>query len=137
MVKLTQRADYRDRVSLIICEYEPDVFLEAAAPYRNEPEGGARCRECFAARLGETARRAADGGYDCFATTLSVSPHKDAVMINEIGGRASREHGVEYLQSDFKKRDGYKRSVELSKLYGLYRQRYCGCIPPNDDGQCP
>jgi len=102
---------------------------------RNEPEDrvtsrmetSAGCRACFELRLSETARRARAGGYDIFTTTLSVSPHKNAKQLNEIGTKAARVFGVEYLQADFKKKDGFKRSVELSKQYGLYRQEYCGC----------
>jgi predicted adenine nucleotide alpha hydrolase (AANH) superfamily ATPase len=80
-------------------------------------------------RLGETAKRAKEGGFDYFTTTLSVSPYKDAALLNEIGDKLASEYGVMYLTSDFKKHDGYKRSVDLSKQYGLYRQAYCGCKP--------
>ena len=92
------------------------------------PEGGARCRDCFSLRLFETARLAKERGFDLFTTTLSVSPLKNAALLNEIGLLAEKEYGVSYLVSDFKKKDGYKRSIELSKEYGLYRQDYCGCI---------
>ena len=117
-------------VVLLECGYDNAVFSNAVLSLREEPEGGARCRVCFELRLGETAARAKAGGYDCFATTLSVSPHKDAALLNEIGRSLAVEYGVDYLHSDFKKRDGYKRSVELSKQFGLYRQPYCGCLPP-------
>jgi len=83
---------------------------------------------CFELRLTETASRAKAGGFDCFATTLSVSPHKNAELLNEIGSMVATEHGIEYHKADFKKQDGYKHSVELSKKYGLYRQEYCGCL---------
>jgi len=115
-------------VKLLECEYDNTVFESAVLSLRNEPEGGKRCRVCFELRLEETARRARAGEYDIFATTLSVGPHKDAELINEIGRKISDELGVEYLSSNFKTNDGFKRSVELSKKYGLYRQRYCGCI---------
>ncbi|MCR5507255.1 MAG: epoxyqueuosine reductase QueH [Lachnospiraceae bacterium] len=108
--------------------YDPDVFYAAARGFEDEPEGGQRCLKCYELRMREAAIYARDGGYDYFATTLSVSPHKDADAINDIGERLFKEYGVKHLPSDFKKRDGYKRSVELSKEYGLYRQDYCGCI---------
>lgn len=112
-----------------ICEgdYDPECFFETARGYEDCPEGGERCRRCFELRLRETARRAQDGGYDYFASTLTVSPLKNARVINETGQRLSEEYKVAWLPSDFKKKDGYKRSVELSALYGLYRQDYCGC----------
>lgn len=109
------------------CAYEPERFDEIAAGLENEPEGGARCTRCFKLRLRETARRAKAEGFDFFCTTLSVSPHKDAERINAIGFELERELGVRWLPSDFKKREGYKRSLELSEEYGLYRQDYCGC----------
>ena len=124
---LLDKADILTQVDLLECEYDNAAFTTAALSLREEPEGGARCRVCFAIRLGETARRAKAGAYDIFATTLSVSPHKDAKLINEIGKRIADEYSIEYLSSDFKKNNGYKRSVELSKDYGLYRQEYCGC----------
>ena len=127
--KLPFRESYKNPVNLTVCGYDPEPFTEAAASFWNEPEGGARCRACFALRLGETAKTASIGGYDCFTTTLSVSPYKDAALINEIGSNLERELGVKYLSSDFKKRDGFKRSIELSKQYDLYRQSYCGCAP--------
>jgi len=125
--KLLSRAVYQNSVRMLECGYDAGSFEAAAMPFLDEPEGGLRCRECFKLRLGETARRAKEGGYDYFATTLSVSPHKDAALLNMIGEALAGEHGVGYLRSDFKKRDGYRRSVELSKKYGLYRQTYCGC----------
>ena len=116
-------------VDVIICDYEPAVFAGIAAQYADEPEGGTRCRECFALRLEETAKQAEDSRYDCFATTLSVSPYKNAEAINETGVAFAAKYSVDYLRSDFKKSDGYRRSVELSKELGLYRQGYCGCKP--------
>jgi len=112
---------------MLDCAYENEVFASAVAGSRNEPEGGARCTVCFELRLRESAKRAAAEGYDIFATTLTVSPHKNAKIINMIGVDIANEYGIGYLNSDFKKRDGYKRSVELTKSYGLYRQNYCGC----------
>ena len=125
--KLLTLAAPDDRVDMLETLYEGDAFEAAAAPYWDEPEGGGRCRACFELRLGETAALAAKHGFDCFATTLTVSPHKPAQIINDVGGAAAELYGVDYLPSDFKKRDGYKRSIELSRQYGLYRQRYCGC----------
>ena len=104
-----------------------EEFLAAAKGLESEPEGGARCAVCFRLRLEETARQAAEGGYDYFGTTLTVSPHKDAARINAIGRELGERYGVAWLPSDFKKRDGYLRSIQLSKQYGLYRQDYCGC----------
>ena len=102
-------------------------FEQAARGLECEPEGGARCAVCFRLRLEETARVAAEWGFDWFGTTLTVSPHKDAELINTIGYELEREYGVRWLPSDFKKRDGYLRSIQLSKEYDLYRQEYCGC----------
>ena len=127
--KLAALAAYSDGVDVSIVDYDAAIFDDAASPFLHEPEGGRRCRICFEIRLAETLRLAIEGGFDVFATTLSVSPHKDAEMLNEIGDALAAESGVSYLRSDFKKRDGYKRSVELSKQYGLYRQAYCGCKP--------
>ena len=127
--KLPLQEGYKNPVDIVTCSYDPKPFIDAAASLWDEPEDGERCRACFQLRLGETAKHASVGGFDCFATTLSVSPHKDAAVINETGGDLEREYGIRYLHSDFKKRDGYKRSIELSKQYDLYRQSYCGCKP--------
>ena len=114
-------------VELIIPDYAPDEFFSAARGLEACPEGGERCRVCFALRLRRTAQEAARLGFDYFATTLTVSPHKNAELINTIGCAVGGSLGVSYLPSDFKKREGYKRSIELSREYGLYRQDYCGC----------
>lgn len=108
--------------------YDPDEFLSAVKGYEKDAEGGERCFKCYELRLVGAARAALAGGYDYFTTTLSISPLKNADKLNEIGVRLGEEHGVPYLVSDFKKRNGYKRSVELSSAYGLYRQNYCGCV---------
>ena len=108
--------------------YDPQRFHEAAHGLEKEPEGGARCTECFRLRLEEAARACRDGGFDCFTTTLTISPLKDADRLNRIGREAAERYGVRWLPSDFKKRGGYVRSVELSKEHGLYRQNYCGCV---------
>ena len=109
-------------------------FAEAVRGLENEPEGGARCPVCFRLRLEETARLAAAGGYDFFGTTLTVSPHKNAPLLNAIGEALAAKYGVPWLPSDFKKRDGYLRSIRLSKEYGIYRQEYCGCGLPETGG---
>lgn len=109
-------------------DYEPELFFEMAKGLEDCPEGGERCFGCYELRLGRTAFEAERGGYDYFATTLTISPLKNAKKLNEIGERLAAEYGVKWLVSDFKKKNGYKRSIELSREYGLYRQDYCGCI---------
>lgn len=112
---------------LMDCGYDGAAFEAVAAGYEQEPEGGARCTRCFQLRLEETARRARDGGFAWFCTTLTVSPHKDPVRINAIGQALAARYGVRWLPCDFKKRDGYLRSIRLAEAYGLYRQDWCGC----------
>ncbi|MDR1573548.1 MAG: epoxyqueuosine reductase QueH [Clostridiales Family XIII bacterium] len=107
--------------------YEPALFEEAARGFADAPEGGARCRVCFRLRLEKTAETAVLYGIDSFATTLTVSPHKDCETITSIGLQIGLRYRIQYLAEDFKKKDGYLRSVELSKRYGLYRQSGCGC----------
>jgi predicted adenine nucleotide alpha hydrolase (AANH) superfamily ATPase len=107
--------------------WDPAPFLERAAHLSGEREGGGRCFLCYEMRLRGAARYAKENGFDYFATTLTVSPHKNAAKLNEIGLRLAEEFGVAYLPTDFKKRGGYQRSVALSAEYGLYRQDYCGC----------
>ena len=111
------------------CAYAPEDFAAVAAGYEDAPEGGARCSACFALRLKKTAAYLAAyaGEYDAFATTLTVSPRKNAELINAVGLNAAQKAGVTYFTSDFKKKDGWLNSVRLSKEYGLYRQHYCGC----------
>lgn len=108
--------------------YDPHEFLNAVRGMEDLPEGGERCRVCYELRLRKTAEAAKAGGFDFFTTTLSISPYKNAAWLNEIGLRLEEEFGIPYLRSDFKKKNGYKRSIELSRQYGLYRQDYCGCI---------
>lgn len=108
-------------------EYRPTEFFKAAEGFECEPEGGARCTVCFAQRLEKTAEAARMGGYDYFATTLTVSPHKNYKLISEIGRTIALRYGLSFLDRDFKKKDGFKRSIELSRKYNLYRQDYCGC----------
>ena len=114
--------------------YEPDAFYAMAKGLEAVPEGGARCFKCYEMRLREAAFYAKENEFDYFTTTLSISPLKNAQKLNEIGKRLSEEYGVPYLFSDFKKRNGYKRSIELSAVYGLYRQNYCGCRFSKRDG---
>lgn len=108
-------------------EYEKERFYQMTAGMETMEEGGSRCFLCYELRLREAAAKAKEGGFDYFTTTLSISPMKNAEKLNEIGLSLENEFGVTYLQSDFKKRNGYKRSIELSQQYGLYRQDYCGC----------
>ena len=115
-------------VDILECDYDGEKYDAAVKGLESEPEGGARCTVCFRLRLEETAKRASELGYDWFCTTLTVSPHKDAERLNQIGKALGERYGVPFLPSDFKKRDGYKRSIQLSKEYGLYRQDYCGCL---------
>ena len=115
-------------IDVIEGEYEPERFYELAKGLEQCPEGGERCFRCYELRLRESARTAKEGSFDFFTTTLTISPLKNAEKLNETGERLAEEYGVSYLPSDFKKKDGYKRSIELSKEYGLYRQDYCGCI---------
>ena len=109
-------------------EYESESFYETVKGLEKIPEGGERCFACYRLRLEKTAKLAAEKGFDYFTTTLSISPHKNAGKLNEIGGELAEKYGVSYLFSDFKKKNGYKRSTELSKIYGIYRQNYCGCV---------
>ncbi|MCM1382821.1 MAG: epoxyqueuosine reductase QueH [Muribaculaceae bacterium] len=108
--------------------WQQERFYSAVKGLENIPEGGERCFACYRLRLEETAKLAAEKGFDYFATTLSVSPYKNADKLNGIGEELAARYGVKHLPSDFKKRDGYKRSIELSAEYGLYRQDYCGCV---------
>lgn len=107
--------------------YEPERFLEVSKGLEKCPEGGERCHKCFELRLSESAKQAKLRDYDYFATTLTISPLKNAEKLNEIGEQMAGEYGVKFLPSDFKKKEGYKQSIELSKKYDLYRQDYCGC----------
>ena len=116
-----------DRIGLIEGTYRPDSFLCSVRGLEDEPEGGERCSVCFRLRLEETARRAKAGGYDFFATTLTVSPHKNYTLISQIGKEIADDYGIGFLDMDFKKKAGFQRSIELSKKFGLYRQNYCGC----------
>lgn len=125
--RLIDELPVNNQVELLEGSYVPDEFDEAIKGLEALGERSRRCYACYELRLRETARVAADKGFDYFTTTLSISPYKNARWLNEIGEHLSKEYGVEYLYADFKKRNGYKRSIELSKQYHLYRQDYCGC----------
>lgn len=125
--RLVRELPHANAIEVLRGDYDEAAFAALSRGLESAPEGGARCERCFRLRLGKTARLAAQGGFDYFTTTLSISPHKDAQLLNAIGAELSAQTGVAYLHSDFKKRDGYRRSCALSALYGLYRQDYCGC----------
>lgn len=115
-------------VTYVEGNFEPEHFYETVKGYENIREGGERCFRCYELRLREAAEYAKKLNCDYFTTTLSISPMKNAAKLNEIGGRLAEEYGIPYLYSDFKKRDGYKRSTVISAEYGMYRQDYCGCV---------
>ena len=115
-------------VNVISGRYDPSEFFDIARGYEELPEGDERCHRCYALRLEESAMAAKEGGFDYFCTTLSISPYKNAEWLNTIGKEMSEKYGVGYLFSDFKKKNGYKRSCQLSEQYSLYRQDYCGCV---------
>lgn len=122
--RLVREMTFAHRVEVLEGEYDPELFFSMSKGLENEPERGARCLNCYRMRLGKTAQIAAEGGYDYFATTLTLSPLKPAQTINGIGMEISDI----YLPSDFKKNNGYLRSIELSGQFNLYRQNYCGCV---------
>ena len=115
-------------VQVVEDRYDPQEFYDAARGLENEPERGTRCTACYRLRMRRAAEYAAANGFDWFTTTLSISPHKDAARINQIGQELAAQYGVPHLPSDFKKKNGYLRSLQLSAEYGLYRQDYCGCV---------
>ena len=115
-------------VSLIEREYNPQTFFDAVRGYEDEPENGERCRICYRVRFSETARYAAYNSFDCIASTLTLGPQKKASVINPIGKEEAENTGLSFIEGDWKKKDGFKRSCELSREYGIYRQDYCGCL---------
>ena len=123
-----ERLPVKHPISFIEGEFHPEEYYEAVRGLEKEPEGGARCCVCFSLRLRRAAEEAKKIGADYLTTTLTISPLKNAEVLNEVGEQISRELGVTWLPSDFKKKNGYKRSVELSAEYGMYRQNYCGCV---------
>lgn len=128
LIEAYNRQEKFRKIEVIEGDYEPDQFFEMAKGLEDCTEGGERCFRCYELRLRKTAELAKRGGFDYFTTTLSISPLKNAVKLNEIGERLAEEYGILWLPSDFKKRGGYQRSIELSKEYDLYRQDYCGCV---------
>lgn len=126
--RLIVQMPVKSKVKLLEGRYETKEFFEIARGLEELPEGGERCFKCYRLRLEEAARIGAEKGFDFFGTTLSISPHKNAEKLNLIGEELVEKYGIRYLYGDFKKKNGYKRSIELSGIYGLYRQNYCGCV---------
>lgn len=118
----------KNKISILDCDYENEKFKCIANGLEDAPEGGERCHKCYNLRLEKTSILAKENGFDYFCTTLTVSPFKNSRILNEIGSNLEKLYDVKYLYSDFKKEDGYKKSIEYSKKYYLYRQNYCGCI---------
>lgn len=119
-------------VGLIEDDYDPEGWTALTLKFKDEPEKGRRCDVCYAARLGRTAARAAGEGFDAFTTVMSLSPWKKAAVLNRMGRQFAARHRVAFLEADFKKKDGFKKSVDLSRAHGLYRQDYCGCVTSRD-----
>lgn len=126
--KLISQLPAKYPITFVEGNYDPERFYAIAKGLEKVPEGGERCFKCYRLRLEEAAIEAKKGGYDYFTTTLTISPLKNAQKLNEIGQELAEKYGISYLPSDFKKKNGYKRSIELSHEYGLYRQNYCGCV---------
>ncbi len=133
--RLTQEMPLAGHPPVVIGAYEPEKFDQIARGLEQVPEGGARCFACYRLRLEETARQAREGSFDYFTTTLSISPLKNADKLNAIGGELAEIYGVPYLFSDFKKANGYLRSIQRSKEYALYRQDWCGCIYSKEESE--
>lgn len=127
-IKLVEQLPARYPISFQEGSYDVQRFISTTKGLEKEPEGGERCSRCYKLRLQETAQIAKEQGYDYFTTTLSISPHKDASKLNEIGESVGEKYGISHLPSDFKKKNGYQRSIQLSREYQLYRQNYCGCV---------
>ena len=126
--RLVKEAEFAEGVKVIVAPYEKELFDALSIGLEEEPEGGARCKKCYYLRLKKSCEYAKEKGFDYFTTTLTISPYKDADALNTIGKKLSDEYGINYLYSDFKKKNGYKRSIELSHIFNLYRQDYCGCV---------
>ncbi|MGN1203138.1 MAG: epoxyqueuosine reductase QueH [Eubacterium sp.] len=127
-IRLINSLKTKNEVSFLDCSYDSSEFFDIAKGYEACREGAERCFRCYRLRLERTAQTAKEEGFDYFCTTLSISPLKNAQKINEIGYDLSEKYGIAWLPSDFKKREGYKRSIELSRQFNLYRQNYCGCV---------
>ena len=126
-IRLINEIEKKNSITIIDCDYDNDLYEKSIKGYESCPERGSRCTICFNLRLEKTAKMAKKLGFDYFCTTLTVSPYKNSKLINEIGKSLEEKYGVTWLYSDFKKENGYKKSIELSKKYNLYRQDYCGC----------
>jgi len=126
-IKLINTIKTINKIDILDCDYDNDIYEKEIKGYEECPERGARCSICFKLRLEKTAVLAKENNYNYFCSTLTVSPHKNASLINQIGYDLSKKYKVKWLYSDFKKNEGYKKSIELSKKYNLYRQDYCGC----------
>lgn len=127
-IRLINEIAVTNKIDIIDCDYDNDIYEDKIKGYEDCPERGARCTICFNLRLEKTAKVAKANNYDYFCSTLTVSPYKNANLINEIGTNLSKKYDIKWLYSDFKKADGYKNSIALSKKYHLYRQDYCGCL---------
>lgn len=127
-IRLIKTLNPKNKLDYIDCDYDNDTYESKITGLENCPEGGHRCHICFNLRLSKTAQLAKELNYDYFCSTLTVSPHKNSQIINQIGLNIAKEYDIKWLPSDFKKDEGYKKSIELSKKYNLYRQDYCGCI---------
>lgn len=126
-IRLISEIEHFNNLEIVDIDYENEEFRKIATGLELEPEGGTRCHRCYELRMRKTAMIAKENGFDFFATTLTVSPYKNAQVINLIGEKLEKELGIKYLYSDFKKENGYQKSIEYSKKYQLYRQNYCGC----------
>jgi len=127
-IRLIAEGNWTNPVSFLDCDWENEAFMAMAKGLEDIPEGGVRCFACYELCLAAAAKAAKASGFDYFTTTLSISPLKNAEKLNTIGEKLAEQYGVPHLPADFKKKEGYKRSIELSRKYGLYRQDYCGCI---------
>lgn len=127
-IKLINEIKTTNSIDIIDCDYDNELYNELVKGLEKEPERGNRCTICYQMRIEKTAKLAKEKNYDYFCTTLSVSPYKNVTLINKIGEELERKYKIKWLYSDFKKKDGYKQSIELSKKHNLYRQNYCGCI---------
>lgn len=127
-IKLINNINSKNIIDIVDCDYDNNLYEKLIKGLENEPERGNRCCVCYRMRMEKTAKIGKDNKYDYFCTTLSVSPYKNSDLINKIGEELEKKYNIKWLYSDFKKKDGYKQSIELSKKYNLYRQNYCGCV---------
>lgn len=127
-IRLLNEIKSKNKLNIIDCDYDNNIYEKTIKGLEKEKEGGSRCYKCFWLRLDKTAQIAKENNYDYFSTTLTISPYKNSTVINEIGKELETIYNITWLYSDYKKKDGYKKSIQLSKEYNLYRQNYCGCI---------